>query len=56
MLPLIGVTMTGTHFAMVSEWMADGNLNAFTKAHPDEDKLELVGFSFEVPLSSLRIY
>ena len=43
-LPLIGVTMTETHFAMVSEWMADGNIKEFMKAHPDEDRLGLVGF------------
>ena len=24
--PLIGVTMTEIHFAMVSEWMVDGNI------------------------------
>ena len=43
-LPLIGVTMTEVHFAMVSEWMANGNIKEFVKAHLDEDRLELVGF------------
>ena len=36
--------MTATHFAMVSEWMANGNIKDFAKAHPDEDRLGLVGF------------
>ena len=34
--------MTETHFAMVSEWMANGNIKEFVKAHPDEDRLALV--------------
>ena len=50
-LPLIGVTMTETQFAMVSEWMANGNINNFVKAHPDVNRLGLVGFSFEASLS-----
>ena len=41
-LPLIGVTMTEVHFAMVSEWMADGNIREFIKAYPGEDRLRLV--------------
>ena len=43
-LPLIGVTMTEIHFSMVSEWMVNGNIKEFMKAHPDEDRLKLVGF------------
>ena len=43
--PLIGVTMTET-------WMENGNINDFVKGHPDVDRFELVGVSFEV-LSSL---
>ena len=43
-LPLLGATMTGTQFAMVSEWMANGNINEFVEAHPDADRLGLVGF------------
>ena len=42
-LPLIGVTMTEVHFAMVSEWMVNGNIKEFVKAHLDEDRLGLVG-------------
>ncbi|KAF9645013.1 kinase-like protein [Thelephora ganbajun] len=41
-LPLIGVTMTETRFAMVSDWMANGNINDFVKAHPDVDRLGLL--------------
>ena len=44
-LPLLGATMTGTQFVMVSEWMENGNIKEFVEAHPDTDRLELVGFS-----------
>jgi hypothetical protein len=36
--------MTENQFAMVSEWMVHGNINDFVKAHPDVDRLGLVGF------------
>jgi len=36
--------MSETRFAMVSDWMANGNINSFVKAHPDANLLELVGF------------
>jgi len=42
-LPFIGVMMSDTQFAMVSEWMVNGNINQFVKAHPDANRLELVG-------------
>jgi hypothetical protein len=42
-LPLIGVTMSETHFAMVSDWMIDGNITNFVKTHPDVNRLALVG-------------
>ena len=32
------------HFAMASEWMVNGNINEFIKAHRDVNRLELVGF------------
>lgn len=41
-LPLLGVTITETRFAMVSEWMANGSINEFAKAHPAADRLTLV--------------
>jgi len=47
-LPLLGVTMTGSRFVMVSEWMENGNINEFLKAHTDANRLELVCFSFGV--------
>ena len=43
-LPLIGVTMSKTKFAMVSDWMVNGNINDFVRARPDANRLELVGF------------
>ena len=44
-LPLLGVTMGVYHFAMASEWMKDGNINEFIKAHPNANRFELVGFA-----------
>jgi hypothetical protein len=44
-LTLIGVTMSETQFAMVSDWMGNGNISEFVKAHPVVNRLELVGFS-----------
>jgi hypothetical protein len=49
-LPLIGVAMSETQFAMVSDWMVNGNLSDFVKAHSDVNRLELVGFSLRVSL------
>ena len=43
-LPLIGVRMSETQFAMVSDWMANGGINDFIKAHPGVNRLYLVGF------------
>jgi len=53
-LPLIGVTMSETHFAMVSDWMENGNINDFVKTHPGANRLELVGSSIKVSPSSLQ--
>lgn len=41
-LPLLGTTVAGPQFVMVSEWMANGNINEFVKAHPGADRLGLV--------------
>ena len=41
-LPLLGVTMGSPRFAMVSEWMANGNINEFVKANKDTNRFELV--------------
>ena len=44
-LPLLGATM-GDRFVMVSEWMANGNINEFVRADPNADRLGLVRFLF----------
>lgn len=44
LLPLLGVTVTENRFVMVSEWMANGDINEFVKQHPDVNRLELVRF------------
>ena len=42
-LPLIGVTFGESHFAMVSEWMGNGNVNEFVRKDPDANRTALVG-------------
>ena len=44
-LPLLGATISGNQFAMVSEWMVNGNVNEFIKAHGDANRFELVDFT-----------
>jgi len=41
-LPLLGV-MVKDRFAMVSGWMANGNINQFVEARWDANRFELVG-------------
>jgi len=36
--------MGGKLFAMISEWMVNGNIIEFVKAHRDVNRFELVGF------------
>lgn len=43
----MGVTIIENRFVVVSEWMKNGNVNEFVKAHPNVDRLELVCFSYE---------
>ena len=43
-LPLLGVMMSNNQFAMVSEWMANGNINEFIRTHKDANRFKLVGF------------
>ena len=43
--------MGDNHFAMVSEWMANGNIKEFLKVHRDVNRFELVCFSFAVGLA-----
>ena len=47
LLPLLGVIMTKTMFAMVSEWMPNGNINEFVTAHRDANRFELVSSQFK---------
>ena len=42
-LPLLGVEMGGTHFAMISEWMVNGSVTQFIQTNPEADRFELVG-------------
>ena len=42
-LPLLGVTMGKRLFAMVSEWMVNGNIIEFVEAHRNANQFELVG-------------
>ena len=41
--------MSEARFAMVSEWMANGNVNEFVKETPDANRLKLVGSLFHIP-------
>ena len=43
-LQLIGVTMTSDRFEMISDWMLNGNITDFVRAHPQTNRMELVGF------------
>ena len=46
--------MSKARFAMVSDWMKNGNINEFIKEHPDVDRLGLVSSPLETSLSSLQ--
>ena len=52
-LPLTGVMVSENLFAMVSDWMANGDINEFIEAHPDVNWLGLVGSSLEILCFSL---
>ncbi|KAF9642184.1 kinase-like protein [Thelephora ganbajun] len=41
-LPLLGATIDDNQFVMVSEWMTNGNINEFIKAHNDVNRFELL--------------
>ena len=43
-LPLLGVTMGRAQFAMVSEWMTNGNINEYVEKRTDVNRFELVKF------------
>ena len=42
-LPLIGVMISKNQFAMVSDWMENGNINAYIEANPNVNRFKLVG-------------
>ena len=41
----MGVIMTETEFAMVSEWMSNGNINQFVRENPEANRFHLVSCS-----------
>ena len=41
-LPLLGVAMSGTRFAMVSKWMPNGNIKQFLRERQTINRFELV--------------
>jgi len=48
--------MSENQFAMISDWMVNGNINEFVKERPDANRLELVGFSFSVSSCLLHVH
>ena len=40
-LELTGASMSGNRFAMVSEWMPNGDINQFVGAHPEVNRFKL---------------
>jgi len=53
-LPLLGVVMTENRFAMVSGWMAKGNINEFMEADINADRFGLVCFPFNALVFACR--
>ncbi|KAF9780774.1 kinase-like domain-containing protein [Thelephora terrestris] len=41
-LPLLGVAIAGDQIAMVSEWMAGGNIKEFIETHPNANRYKLL--------------
>jgi len=48
--------MGNDQLAMVSEWMVNGNINAFVKAHRVVNRFELVRFQFLLLLALFRSF
>ena len=48
--------MSETQFAMVSDWMVNGNIDIFVKTHPNVNWIELVNGSSRVLLSLLQAH
>jgi len=41
-LPLIGVMITPEQYSLISDWMDDGTINAFTEMNPDANRIDLL--------------
>ena len=54
-MPLVGVIMTEDKFAMVSGWMANGNINEFVKVHWDVNRFKLVSSPFKLLIPSFIV-
>ena len=54
-LSLLGVIMTRTQLAMVSQWMANGNINQFVTTRREANRFELVRPVFRIPQSPLTV-
>ena len=54
-LPLLGVVMSDTRFAMVSKWMPNGSIRQFVKVHQDANRFDLVSFRFTFLTPLLKI-
>ena len=55
-VPFLGVTADKNQFGMISEWMENGNINEFIKAHWEANPFELVWFlSYRLPLPLLMV-
>lgn len=44
--------MTENEFAMVSEWMSNGNINQFVRERQDANRFKLVSFLYAVTETS----
>ena len=42
----MGVMISENQFAMISDWMVNGNIGVFVKAQPDINRISLVSFIF----------
>ena len=50
-LPLLGAAMSDHQFEMISEWMVNGNVNEYVKAHRNVNPFGLVRFRFTIGLA-----
>ena len=52
-LPFIGVVVSENRLGVVSDWMKNGTINDFVKAHLEKDQFMLVGPPSDTLLFSL---